>query len=57
VVALAHASADVELLPVIEGKTPGPSGARAYVCEELRCLAPADTPDALQAQLVRQRGR
>jgi uncharacterized protein len=57
VVALAHAGAETALLPLLAGKTPGNDSARAYVCEDLRCLAPVDTPEALQAQLVRQRGR
>ena len=56
VVALAHTGAETALLPLLEGKTPGATGARAYVCEDQRCLAPVDTPEALQAQLVRQRG-
>jgi uncharacterized protein YyaL (SSP411 family) len=57
VVALAHSGAETVLLPMLEGKTAGPSGARAYVCEDQRCLAPVETREALQAQLVRQRTR
>jgi uncharacterized protein len=55
VVALAHAGADAALVPVLAGKTAGQHGARAYVCEDQRCLAPVETPEALQAQLLRQR--
>jgi uncharacterized protein YyaL (SSP411 family) len=55
VVALAHAGADATLLPWVVGKTAAASGAaRAYVCEEYRCLAPAETADALRAQLGRE---
>ena len=57
VVALAHSGAETVLLPILEGKTAGPGGVRAYVCEGQRCLAPVDTPEALQSQLVRQRAR
>ncbi|HET8939748.1 MAG TPA: thioredoxin domain-containing protein [Polyangiales bacterium] len=56
VVALAHTGAETALLPLLEGKTPGATGARAYVCEDQRCLEPVETPEALQAQLIRQRG-
>jgi uncharacterized protein YyaL (SSP411 family) len=57
VVALAHEGADSAFLPLLEGKSPGSHGARAYVCEDRHCLAPVDTPEALLAQLVRQPGR
>jgi uncharacterized protein YyaL (SSP411 family) len=57
VVALAHAGAATMFLPLLEAKIAEPGRARAYVCEDQRCLAPVDTPEALQAQLVRQRGR
>jgi uncharacterized protein YyaL (SSP411 family) len=52
VVALAAHGADATLVPLIAGKTPGAHGARAYVCEDFRCLAPVDTPDDLQALLT-----
>jgi uncharacterized protein YyaL (SSP411 family) len=55
VVALAHSGAATALLPLLEGKTAGPTGARAYVCEDQRCLAPVDSPETLQTQLTRQR--
>jgi uncharacterized protein YyaL (SSP411 family) len=57
VVALAHAGADVSLVPLLADKTPGPDGPRAFVCEEGRCLAPVSTPADLKAQLVRPRSR
>jgi uncharacterized protein YyaL (SSP411 family) len=55
VVALAHSGAATALLPLLQGKTASGKGARAYVCEDQRCLAPVDTPEALRAQLIRQR--
>jgi uncharacterized protein YyaL (SSP411 family) len=57
VVALAHSGAETVLVPILEGKTAGPNGARAYVCEDQRCLEPVDTPEALRSQLLRQRAR
>ncbi|MET0384355.1 MAG: thioredoxin domain-containing protein [Polyangiales bacterium] len=57
VVALAHADADVELVPLLEGKAPNDNGPRAFVCEAQHCLAPVNTPAELRAQLVRPRAR
>jgi uncharacterized protein len=51
VVALAHPGADSTLLPLLADKSAGATGARAYVCEDFRCLAPVDTVSALAAQL------
>jgi uncharacterized protein YyaL (SSP411 family) len=52
VVALAAKGADATLVPLIAGKTQGGHGARAYVCEDFRCLAPVDSPDDLRALLT-----
>ncbi len=52
VVALAKPGADPGLLPILEGKTPGPDGARAYVCRNYACGAPADTREALGRALA-----
>jgi uncharacterized protein len=43
VVALARPGADTTLLPLLADKVAGPSGARAYVCEDFQCLAPVDS--------------
>jgi uncharacterized protein YyaL (SSP411 family) len=51
VVSLALPSSDTSLLPLLADKTSGLAGARAYVCEQFRCLAPVDSPEALRAQL------
>jgi uncharacterized protein YyaL (SSP411 family) len=52
VVALAAQGADAMLVPLLAGKTAGPDGARAYVCEDFRCLAPVNSPDELRALLT-----
>lgn len=39
-------------VPLLEGRTPGPDGTpRAYVCREMVCHAPVDSPEALRAGL------
>jgi uncharacterized protein YyaL (SSP411 family) len=40
-----------EFLPLVDGKTAGPSGARAYVCRNYACREPADTREALREAL------
>jgi uncharacterized protein len=47
VVAVARAGTDSSLFPLLEGKEPGPTGARAYVCRNYACRAPVETPEAL----------
>jgi uncharacterized protein YyaL (SSP411 family) len=51
VVVLAEPATDAALLPVAEGKTPGPGGARAYVCRNYACRQPVDTVEALREAL------
>jgi uncharacterized protein YyaL (SSP411 family) len=41
-----------DLLPLADGKTPGPSGARAYVCRNYACREPADSREALRRILA-----
>jgi hypothetical protein len=36
---------------MVEGKTPGPNGPRAFVCEEYRCLEPVDDAAGLLREL------
>ena len=52
VVALAAEGADDTLIPLLEGKTPGAGGARAFVCRSYACRAPVDTPEALGEALT-----
>jgi uncharacterized protein YyaL (SSP411 family) len=52
VVALAHPGADTSLLPLLSDKTPGPGGARAFVCRNYACGLPAADPAGLRAQLA-----
>jgi uncharacterized protein YyaL (SSP411 family) len=47
VVASAHAGADSSLIPLLDGKPAGTTGARAYVCLNYSCREPVDSPDAL----------
>jgi hypothetical protein len=47
IVASARAGADASLLPLIEDKEAGPSGARAFVCRNYACREPVDTAEAL----------
>jgi uncharacterized protein YyaL (SSP411 family) len=57
VVALAHAGADVNLLPMLRGKLPGADGPRAFVCQDHSCLPPVSTAAELREQLVRRYAR
>lgn len=52
VVALAHAGADASLSPLLEGREPGPSGARAYVCRNYACQAPVEVAAELAQSLA-----
>ncbi|TDJ69323.1 MAG: thioredoxin domain-containing protein [Planctomycetota bacterium] len=52
VVALAHEGADESLVPLLEGREPGPNGARAYVCRNFTCEAPVETVAALARALA-----
>jgi uncharacterized protein YyaL (SSP411 family) len=54
VVALATSESDTTLLPLLADKTPGPSGARAYVCEQFLCSAPVDSAEQLATELARR---
>lgn len=47
VVALADGRADETLMPLLEGKATNAGAARAYVCRNWSCRAPADSPEAL----------
>jgi uncharacterized protein YyaL (SSP411 family) len=49
---LAHPGADAQLVPLLADKTPGPGGARAFVCRNYTCALPAPDPAALRAQLA-----
>jgi uncharacterized protein YyaL (SSP411 family) len=51
VVALAAPASDRELIPLLEGREPGPGGARAFVCRDYACQLPADGLDELREQL------
>jgi len=52
VVVLAEPDSDRSLLPLIEGKSAGASGARAYVCRNYACKEPAETREALGKALA-----
>jgi uncharacterized protein YyaL (SSP411 family) len=52
VVILARPGADADLLPMVDGKIPGPSGARTYVCRNYACEEPVDTREALGKSLA-----
>lgn len=47
VVTLAFDGADADLIPLVDGKTPGPTGALAYVCRNWSCREPVSTAEAL----------
>ncbi len=47
IVVLARRGADESLLPLVSGKSPGNSGARAFVCRNYTCREPVDTREAL----------
>ncbi len=51
VVALASKGADDGLIPLLEGRSPSETGARAYVCQNYACQLPVDTAEALAEQL------
>ncbi|HUR27706.1 MAG TPA: thioredoxin domain-containing protein, partial [Planctomycetota bacterium] len=51
VVALASASSDVGLMPLLEGRTAPANGARAFVCRNYACSTPATTKEELARQL------
>jgi uncharacterized protein YyaL (SSP411 family) len=52
VVALASAGSDSDLIPLLEARTPGPSGARAYVCRNYACTNPTEDPRELARLLA-----
>jgi uncharacterized protein YyaL (SSP411 family) len=52
VVVLARQGADASLLPLVAGKSPGNSGARAFVCRNYTCREPAETREALGKALA-----
>jgi len=52
VVASARTDADAGLLPLIDGKDPGPGGARAYVCRNYACRAPVESLEDLGKALI-----
>jgi len=51
VVASAGPGADAGLLPLVDGKAAGPTGARAFVCRNYACREPVETPEALGSAL------
>jgi uncharacterized protein YyaL (SSP411 family) len=51
VVTLATSTSNVELMPLLEGKTAPPNGARAFVCRNYACKSPVDSADALAKEL------
>jgi uncharacterized protein YyaL (SSP411 family) len=52
VVARAHPAADVDLMPLLEGKSAPEGEGRAYVCRNWACAAPVATPSELEAALA-----
>ncbi len=54
VVALAGEGVDETLLPLVEGRTPGPHGARAYLCVGYSCREPLDDAVSLARALREQ---
>jgi uncharacterized protein YyaL (SSP411 family) len=52
VVALADPASDAHLIPLLEGRDAGPRGARAFVCRNYACRAPAEDPRELARQLA-----
>jgi len=52
VVALAGPASDGHLIPLLEGRDAGPRGARAFVCRNYACRAPAEDPRELARQLA-----
>jgi len=51
VVALADADADTALFPLLQGRTPSDTGARAFVCRDFVCDTPATNEEQLDTQL------
>ncbi len=52
VVALAHAGADADLVPLLSDRDAGEGGARAYVCRNYACKLPVDDVEGLREQLA-----
>jgi uncharacterized protein YyaL (SSP411 family) len=51
IVALAAPGSDSTLIPLLDGRTTGTSGARAYVCRNYACQLPAEDAARLREQL------
>jgi hypothetical protein len=51
VVALADAEGDTTLFPLLKGRLPDASGARAFVCRDFVCEAPARSEEELDSHL------
>ncbi len=51
VVALADSRADLELMPLLDGKTPTSTGPRVFVCRNYACKAPVESLEALANEL------
>jgi uncharacterized protein YyaL (SSP411 family) len=51
VVALATPGVQVGPIGLLKDKTPGPNGARAYVCRNWTCQAPVEDVAALRSEL------
>jgi uncharacterized protein YyaL (SSP411 family) len=47
VVALAHGTADAELMPLLAGRAAASDAARAYVCRHYACSAPVGSAEEL----------
>jgi len=52
VVALARTASDTSLIPLLEGRAAGASGARAFVCRNYSCRLPAENARELADQLA-----
>jgi uncharacterized protein YyaL (SSP411 family) len=52
VVAWRGPSSDAQLIPLLDGKEPGPHGARAFVCRNYSCRVPAEDARELATQLA-----
>ncbi len=55
VVAMVTPNADLELLPLLEGKQAPAGGARAWICQGWACQAPVDSPQDLARALAAPR--
>ena len=51
VVALSPPDANVDLIPLLEGRPAPERGARGFVCRDFVCKQPVETPEALAEQL------